>query len=193
MKALRYGLAMFGCVGLSILIVEDVCAQAKPPSKSKPPIEAGDRPRGQSPFHRGSPRDEKTSRDAAETTVYVRFGKEFAHTAPGQTGSTTAKSANFGPVAFHTGQCRTQDVVVTIRTDGRVFYSATVFATDTGSKYGTVLRFFDRNNLELYTFDRFWSAYLGKDHVVLSREDLAIPQHLYPHITKVARDDYCDD
>jgi hypothetical protein len=121
------------------------------------------------------------------TTTYQGFGGEF------NSGGVTAKAAAFSDVPFFVGRCRMQSPTITIRVDGRAGWTAQVRTTSTNQpEYGTVLRFFDANDLELYDFNRMWSNPLGDQLIPWNRNDLAIPPYMYQSIAKVARDDYCD-
>jgi hypothetical protein len=82
---------------------------------------------------------------------------------------------------------------VTIREDGRVFFFANVRSTEAGADYGTILRFWDNNNLELYTFPEIKIKNLGDGFTGWFRANLAIPSYMWGSITKVSRWDYCYD
>ena len=105
----------------------------------------------------------------------------------------TQRTAQFSSTAFHVGLCRNESATVTINNDGTVIWDATVFARKPGPNLHVRLIFIDRNNQRLFQFPFITFNNLPNARVTWRRDNLAIPQHLFPFITAVVRNDRCDD
>lgn len=89
------------------------------------------------------------------------------------------------------GDCTIKNATTTIRSNGKVSWSATVSSTGRNNAYCTNLIFSDANNVVLFRFPRICSQTLFPVEQTWSRDNLAIPQHLFPNITRVSRADHC--
>jgi hypothetical protein len=88
------------------------------------------------------------------------------------------------------GACRMlQAARVTMRPDGTVSWSATVAATK-GRVYTTRLIFVDRNEQRLFVFPVIREGVNSTFHE-WRRDNLAIPEHIFPFVAKVVRNDDC--
>jgi hypothetical protein len=124
--------------------------------------------------------------DAELATVPERFQPAFR---PG----VTQRTATFSDTPFHVGLCRNRSASVTINSDGTVEWDATVFARKPGPNLHVRLIFIDRNNQRLFQMPFITFNSLPNAPVPWRRTNLAIPEHLFPFITAVVRNDRCDD
>jgi hypothetical protein len=107
-------------------------------------------------------------------------------------GGTPAKSASWQ--IAKAGDCEIHQPVMTIRSDGTASFTALVssgVAGPTSDAYCVTLDFFDRNQLRLFHFPRICSFTLDSVLRRWQRDDLAVPQHLYPFIVFATRQDHC--
>lgn len=90
------------------------------------------------------------------------------------------------------GDCSILDgASVTIRRDGTVTWDSLVASTSGGDAYCTRLIFVDRNGQRLFVFPFFCSQTLTDIFSPWVRHNLAIPEHIFPFVRKVARNDKC--
>lgn len=89
------------------------------------------------------------------------------------------------------GACEIHQAEMTIRRDGTASFTALVSSLDTDDSYCVILDFFDRNQLQLFHFPRICSFTLNGSLRRWTRNDLAIPEHLYPFIMFATRQDHC--
>lgn len=88
--------------------------------------------------------------------------------------------------------CRIFDgATVTIRRNGTVSWDSLVASTSGGDSYCTRLIFVDRNGQRLFVFPFICSQTLTDTFKPWIRHNLAIPEHIFPFVNKVARNDKC--
>ena len=104
-------------------------------------------------------------------------------------GGTPAKSASWE--IAKAGDCEIHQPIMTIRSDGTASFTALVSSGSTSDAYCVTLDFFDRNELRLFHFPRICSFTLDGVLRRWQRDDLAIPEHLYPFIVFATRQDHC--
>jgi hypothetical protein len=104
---------------------------------------------------------------------------------------TFERTATFSAAPFHVGVCRVHGATVKIRRDGIVHWKANVRSRKPAT-FGVRLNFLDRNEQPIFTFT--WiRVKVGDELGEWTRTNLAIPQHLFPFIHTVFRNDHCDD
>ena len=104
--------------------------------------------------------------------------------------------AQFGIDPFHVGVCRMRGARITMNRDGRVFFLSQVRTRKPNGIFPvlkTRLIFIDRNNQRLFVMPFIARSGLKDDWANWERTNLAIPEHLYPFITAVVRNDRCED
>jgi hypothetical protein len=89
------------------------------------------------------------------------------------------------------GACRLRSASVTIRRDGSVTWKADVASLSSNNSYCTRLIFIDRHKQRLFTFPFICSQRLTRTFNPWERTNLSIPEHIFPNVRQIVRNDKC--
>jgi hypothetical protein len=106
-----------------------------------------------------------------------------------QNGTPSERRASWGQA--DAGACRILDPTITIRKDGTVSFISQVASTHGDDAYCVILDFFNQNQQKLFHFPQICSPTLSDTFREWRRDNLAIPQNIYPFIVFATRQDHC--